>query len=214
MLAKKFSKKEAINFGWKTALGNGGFFVVLFIIVALINVVPTIILKSLAEDTYFTKGLAGLISYAFSLIISLGLIKIALKFCDKQEPSFGDLFSSLPLLFQYLIGSSLYALIIFSGMILLIVPGIIWSIQFSFYGYFIIDKGLGPIEALKQSSRITRGSKWNLLLFGLLLCVINIAGFLCLIVGLFATLPLAMVASALVYRKLVSQLEAAAAETI
>ena len=65
-----------------------------------------------------------------------------------------------------------------------------------------IEKGLGPVEALKASSSTTMGAKWDLFLFGLLLGLINLAGFLCLVVGLFATIPTSMVAYAYVYREL------------
>ena len=111
--------------------------------------------------------------------------------------------------FKYLIGSILYGLIVFAGTILLIIPGIIWGIQFCFYDYFIIDKGLGPIEALKRSSAITRGVKWDLFVFSLILLGINLLGALCLLIGLFATIPTTMVAIAFVYRKLLAQAEIA-----
>jgi uncharacterized membrane protein len=94
-------------------------------------------------------------------------------------------------------------------MILLIIPAIIWGIKFRFFSYFIIDKGAGPIEALKRSSSITMGAKWDLFLFGLLLIGINILGFLALVIGLFATIPTSMVAIAFVYRKLLTQAEVA-----
>ena len=99
----------------------------------------------------------------------------------------------------------LYLLIVAGGFLLLIFPGIIWSIKFSYCYYFVIDKGLGPVEALRASSRTTMGVKWHLFGFGILCGMINALGFLCLIVGAFATFPTVMVASALVYRQLSAQ---------
>ena len=94
---------------------------------------------------------------------------------------------------------------------MLIVPGIIWAIKFQYYGYFIVDKGLGPIKALEASSELTDGIKWDLFLFGLLLFCINILGLLCLLIGSFATVPTTMLAYTFVYRKLESQLRDAQA---
>jgi uncharacterized membrane protein len=91
--------------------------------------------------------------------------------------------------------------------ILLVIPGIIWSIRFHFFSYLIVDKGVSPIEALKKSSKITKGTKWDLFLFGILLVFINILGALALLVSLFVTMPATMVANAFVYRKLLSQEE-------
>jgi len=88
---------------------------------------------------------------------------------------------------------------------LLIIPGIIWAIKFYFFSYLIVDKGLGPIEALKRSSAITDGSKWDLFLLGLLLFGINLIGAIPFFLGWFVTIPISMVATAFVYRKLLSE---------
>ena len=205
-MVPKFSKREAISFGWNLTKNNFGFFVLLLILVAVIYVV-------LNSIQYLAKGKSPLILILYLIetiirtIITMGLIKISLKFCDNEKAKISDLFSAYPLFLKYLIGSILYALIILGGLILLIIPGIIWSIQFQFFGYLIVDKGLGPIEALKESARITKGNKWNLFLFGILLGLIKILGALALLVGLFVTIPTAMIANAFVYRKLLSQTE-------
>jgi len=99
----------------------------------------------------------------------------------------------------------LYGLIIFGGFLLFIVPGIIWSVKFSLWSYFVVDKGLGPVQALKASSRATMGVKWDLFGFGIVCGAINILGVLCLIIGIFATYPTVIVATALVYRQLAAQ---------
>jgi uncharacterized membrane protein len=75
--------------------------------------------------------------------------------------------------------------------------------------YLIVDKNLGPIEAIKKSWSVTRGNTWNLFFFGILLGLINILGMVCLLVGLFITIPLGMLATTFVYRKLLLQSEAA-----
>jgi hypothetical protein len=82
---------------------------------------------------------------------------------------------------------------------------VILSIKLSLCLYFVVDKGLGPINALRASSRATRGAKWSLFVFGILCGLINLLGMLCFFVGLFATVPTVMVAMALVYRNLSEQ---------
>lgn len=205
MTAKTFSKSEAVRFGWNTMKNNLGFFIGLLIIVWIVQYIPEVIAKSV--EAPFLSMLIKIIGWILSIIVSLGLVKIVLRFADNSRGKFTDLFSQYRLFFKYLFGSILYGLIVLGGMILLIIPGIIWAIKFRFFDYFIVDKGLGPIEALKRSSAITRGVKWNLFVFILLLIVINLVGILCLFIGLFATIPTAMVAMAFVYRKLLSQTE-------
>ena len=207
MTTKNFSKKEAIKSGWQTMKSNLGFFIGLLLLVWVISIGPGILTALVSGKIPLLSFILTIASWILQIIISMGLIKIALRFTNNEKGEFADLFSSYPLFFKYLFGSILYGLIVFGGFILLIVPGIIWSIKYQFFAYFIIDKELGPIEALKKSGEITKGVKWNLFLFGLLLAGINLLGVLALLIGIFAAMPTTMVATAFVYRKLLAQIE-------
>jgi uncharacterized membrane protein len=205
-MIQKFSKKEAINFGWDISKKNFRFFILLFTLVVVVFIILSFI-QSLVNEKSLLSLILYIINIVVQIIISMGLVKISLKFCDNEKPKISDLFSSYPLFFKFLIGSIIYGLIVIGGLILLIIPGIIWSIQFQFFAYLILDKGISPIEALKKSSKITKGTKWDLFLFGILLGFINILGALAFLVGLFVTIPATMIATAFVYRKLLSQEE-------
>ena len=204
-MPKKFDISEAVQFGWDTTKSNIGFFIGLLIVMGLIEYVPDIIAVIIEEDAPILSIIIQIASFVLSMIIVMGLIKICLRFCDGEKGEFSDLFSCYPLFFKYLIGSILYGLIVVVGLILLIIPGIIWAIKFQFFDYLIVDKGLGPIDALEKSSEITRGVKWDLFLFAILLGIINLMGLLCLLVGLFVTIPITMVAMAFVYRELLPE---------
>ena len=203
----EFSKGEAISFGWNTMKNNLGFFIGLLIVYGLLLTVPSIIAGTALEANVFLGVILYIADYALTIVISMGLVKIALRFCDNEKGKIGDLFSQYRLFFNYLLAFILYLLIVLGGYVLLIIPGIIWGIKFWFFDYFVIDKKLGPIEALKRSSAITRGVKWDLFVFFLMIFGINILGALALMVGLFATIPTTMVAWAFVYRKLLAQTE-------
>ncbi len=211
MTTEKFSKAEALGVGWNTMRDNLGFFIGLMLVAFVLTLIPSIIEALTKEDAPLISFVFGAVANVVQMIVSMGFIKIALKFADNMEAEFGDLFSCLHLFLKYLGGSILYLLIVLAGMILLIIPGIIWAIKFQFFSYFIIDEGLGPIEALTRSSEITTDAKWDLFLFDLLLVGINLLGLLAFLIGLFATLPMSMVASAVVYRKLLAQQEVAPA---
>jgi len=68
-----------------------------------------------------------------NMILNMGVTRISLRMCDARRAEFGDLFSCYPLLLRYLAGAALYSLICLGGFLLLIVPGIVWSIKFSQY---------------------------------------------------------------------------------
>lgn len=205
-VVESFSKKEAIRFGWGVMKSHLWFFVAILFISGFIQVFPKIV-SSLAgkEPPIILSLVLIVISFAVAivkLIMDLGFIKIALKLHDNQSAEIKDLFGSAGLFWKYLGGVILYNLIVSGGVILLIIPGIIFATRFQFYSYLIIDQGLGPIDALKRSWTITKGQVINLLLLGSLIIILNLAGVLVLLVGLLATIPTTIMAQAYVYRKL------------
>ncbi len=201
MSEKRFSMGDAVRFGWETVKGNIGFFIILFIVAFLIQNLPGVIGRYAREFPIvsLTLFLAG---WFLGFVVQMGLIKVSLKFCDGTKGKMDDLLSSFDLLFKFIAGTFLYGLIIMGGVLLLVIPGVIWAVKFSLAPYFIVDRNLGPVEALKASSRATEGAKWDLFLFGLLLGLINLAGGLAFIVGLFVTMPVTMLAYAHAYRTL------------
>lgn len=205
----KFSKKEAIKFGFALTKKNLLFFIGIFIVVAVFSILSSS-LKNIVNPqkeplVYF---LLYIVLFVINLVIGIGVTKIALEFVDGKKPKFTDLFYLRPAV-NYFIASFIQGIITVIGFILLIIPGIIFSIRLSYVSYLIVDKNFGPIEAIKTSWKITKGNIWNLFFFGILLGLINILGLLCLIIGLFVTVPLTMLATAFVYRKLLLQSEAA-----
>lgn len=198
---------EVMRFGWRTMKANLGFFIVLLLVAGLVQLVPQSIGDYIIEEVVFLGLIFYLLSFVLSFVVTMGLIKISIQFCDNEKGTFSDLFSCFPLFFKYLFSYILYVLIMIAGVILLIFPAVIWGIKFGLFPYFIVEKRLGPVEALKASARTTMGAKWDLLGFGFVAFVINLIGVLCLFIGIFATLPTTMVATALVYRKLLSQTE-------
>jgi uncharacterized membrane protein len=247
-MTTKFSKREAIQFGWKMAKSNLGFFVGLMIIWFLISIVFSGISQRVMEANFLLGIILGIVFFVLYVIVRMGFVKISLKFCDNEKAKFSDLFSQSRLFFKFLFATalynliisvligvpivpiilgiiylftkyllfakSIYSLIIFGGallliLVLLIVVGIILRIRFSFYTYFVIDKNSGPIESLRRSFIITKEAVWDLFVFSLMLIGINLLGALCLLIGLFATIPTTMIAKAFVYRKLLVKTETA-----
>jgi uncharacterized membrane protein len=182
--------------------------IVTILISCLGNIIPADAIKN-NHQLIIINFVLIVISAFFSILVSLGIIKASLALIDGKKAEFKDLFSLSDKVIKMFLASMLYCLIVFGGLILFIVPGLIWGLQFSLYKYFIVEKNAGPIEALKLSSQATAGAKWNLLLFSFVCAGVNILGFMCLFVGLFFTIPLTWVAMSYVYRQLIAQTEIA-----
>jgi len=206
MTTKNFSISEALYFGWATTKSNLGFFIKLLIIIGPLLFIPNIIAREALEINTFLGIILHIAGYVLTILVSIELVKITLIFYDYNKGQLKDLFSEYRLFFKYLLANIIYVLIILGGLLLFIIPGIIWAIKFQFFPHLIVDKKLEPIEALKQSSAITRGIKWQLLAFLLVVVIINVLGILFL-VGLFITIPITILAMAFVYRKLLAQTE-------
>jgi uncharacterized membrane protein len=84
----------------------------------------------------------------------------------------------------------------------LIVPGLIAAIFFMFTTFIVIDKELGPIEAMKESMRIGKGYRWPLLGFICVLFLIMLGGVIALLVGVLVAMPVTSLAFVHAYRVL------------
>jgi uncharacterized membrane protein len=205
MKGNKFPISESVRYGWDVFKDNVGFFIGFLIIIFLVNFFFSFFANLFERKLPFFAFLFSFGSLLAGIVINIVTIKIALKFCDgKAKPKMRDISFSASTFYKFVLGYLLYTLIVLAGFLLLIIPGIIWSIKYLYIVYLIVDKGSGPLEAMRQSARITDGVKWELFAFMLVLMVINMAGALFFIIGLFVTIPVTMLAMAYMFRKLSS----------
>ncbi len=199
-----FSKREAINFGFETSKKNILYFLSLLLVIFAINIFLGVLqIATGAAEGILLSSLITVIRVIVGVVISMGIIRISVDFAEGKTPKIKDLFYT-DNIFNFIHGSIVKTFIVVFGIILFIIPGIIYSIRLEFVPYLIIDKRMGPFEALNKSWEMTRGNTWNLFLFAILLLLINLLGLLVFLVGLFITVPLTMVATAYVYRKLLN----------
>ena len=194
--AKKISMGEAVQFGWDTMKGRFWFFAGM---VALLFALSAV--NGAAQKHGAASAIVGLIVWLMSILVGAGIQRIALKTIDGQPTGFGDLFP-FDIYWKYLGTTLLVMLVVLGGFILLIVPGIVWALKYGYANYLVVDKGLAGRAALVRSAEITQGAKGRIFLFGILLFLINLLGFIVIFVGCFAAIPLTFLASAYVYRKL------------
>jgi len=200
---KAFSITEAIKYGWKTLREHFVFLTSLIVGLFIINIGINVATQALDKaDLNLLLFATTILSVVVSVIIGMGLIYVALKLYDENMAGYRDILEPAPLFWRYLGSSIVYVVIVILGLILLIVPGIIWAIKYNFYKYAVIDEKLGVMDSIRRSGEITKGEKWHLFLFGIVLVLLNVLGALAFIVGLIVTIPITMMAVVYVYRKL------------
>ncbi len=199
----KFSKREALKFGWDAALENVSFFIVSLLAVWIAGLVLSSIASGFHRNDVVIIGvLFSLAAAVIRLIGQIGFVKVSLKLQDKQKPVKEDFYPTSKQFWNFLGACILFGIAVMVGLVLLIVPGIILGVSMQFYSYYVIEKGMGPIEALKASFKATEGQRWEIFKFDLVCAGVGILGALALGIGLFVAIPTVLVANAFVYRKL------------
>ena len=195
-----------IRFGWETFKKRPWFFVGMLVLIWIVSGVFSQMgsyTDKVSAGSELIFALAGVfVSIVGQMFVKMGTISFTLKAHDAPESAkLNDLWAP-EMFWQYLGASLLVGLIVVVGIILLIVPGIIWALRYMFVPYLVIDRKLGVMAALRESSRITLGHKWQLLGLVVVLGLLNILGLLALVVGLLVTVPVTMLAVAHAYRTL------------
>jgi uncharacterized membrane protein len=182
---------------WQFILGLG---VLLFIIQMVVGGV-----QNAFEDSalYFLVMLAA---WVVNLVIQMGFLKVYIKLAKKKTAQIADLWSFSPdHVWNYLLGTMLYGVIVFLGFILLIIPGIYLMLKYMFVPYVLVTKKVGPMKALAMSAQMTDGQKFSLLGLAVSAVVLNFLGVLALGIGLIITLPVTYLSYALAYNTLESK---------
>lgn len=106
---------------------------------------------------------------------------------------------------KYVAASILVGILTVLATLAFIIPGIYVSLRFMFVPYVLAEKNVSIGDAMEESSRITRGAKLDLFAFGLVLTVFTSIAMAPLYLGLLYMIPLATLASALLYVKLANR---------
>ncbi len=161
------------------------------------------------EMSAFGMGMSALLnvmSQILSLWLGYNAFKILLKIVDGKTFKISEIFhwedKSPSKIWNYFFATLFYGLVVLVGLILLIVPGIYFSIKYMYVPYLVIDKELSITDAFKKSADMTSGEMWHLIGFGLVSFAVMMVGLLAFLVGVIPAAMLSYVAYAYVYRKL------------
>lgn len=193
----------AFSSAWATFKAHAGFFIGVYILASIIVGIPYIITVALsANDMGAAAFIFNIITLIVASIIGVGMTTIALSALDNKPLSVGMLFSNMPRLGSYILATILVGIIVMVGTFLLIIPGIYLAIRLTFWPYFVVDKGMSAIDAIKGSWRMTSGRFFDVFVFGLACLGLAILGAIPLGLGWLVVMPLVLLASAQLYRLL------------
>jgi len=205
-----FSIADILSESWSKVRGSKWTFQLALTAYLLFYVGTVLLLMQLFPDAdpvdHSTRAIAlnliqSLITALVTLPAATGISMLGLRRAVdapiKARMIFGYYQKTLPL---FLASLGMYIGIML-GFLLLIVPGIYLSIAYLLSAVLVVDKNLGPWQALEASRKAISKHWFKVLGLSLTLFVFNCAAlFLTLGIGLIWTLPLSCIAMGVLYR--------------
>lgn len=173
----------------------------------LINIAVSYSLQAVVEKkgiNIIVAGVSALLMIVLTFLFKFWTQRLEIWVASNKEFSFVNIFEieSYKKFVNYLNTVVIYGLIVLGGVILLIIPGIVWATKYFLAPYFSIDKGMGYKEALKASAEATKGVRVKIFLFMLLMGVMILVSIIPFFLGLLVTIPLCFAATGLLYVRL------------
>jgi len=155
-----------------------------------------------------TVSISGVIVMCICLLLSvlfmMGYLRNCMQTLDREEPQFSAYGQVATKLFGFLAGYICFAVIIPIGFALLLFPGFYLYLRFQFFFASMVDEDAGVITSFKRSWAITKGHTLRLFVLMLFQFLLILLGTIAFGIGLFVTIPLAILIYVSTYRRLIA----------
>ncbi|GEM_PF-2051563 len=150
-------------------------------------------------------GGAAAVQMLVSCFFSVGMMRMFLAAARGQDVKMSMLWSGGDRFLAMLGTNVLVGLAVFGGLVFAIVPGLILGLGLPLSGFFCVDRGMGPVAAIRASWLAMSGSKMHWFGFAIVGLGISLCGLLAFGVGYFVAVPVLGVATAVIYLRLTGQ---------
>lgn len=150
--------KESIQ----TFRANAKLFIGIYLIPGALSLLLTLITEPYTSPADYSPALTIVIVLLAIVAAVAGIlmaIAITLAARDQSLTVMGAYQQSKPFFWQYLWLSILVGLTVIAGFVLLVIPGIIFMVWFSFAYFFLLFEGVKGVDAMKRSRELVRG-RW------------------------------------------------------
>ncbi len=117
-------------------------------------------------------------------VIGYGADMIFVRGVREENPKIGELFDGFKKYKNIVLANLLVVALVALSLVFFIIPGIYVACRLAFVSYLVMDKDLGPQEAVEKSWQLTRNKADRIFFLGFGAVIIAVIGFLFLIVGL------------------------------
>ena len=194
---------DIVGYGWKKFQEYVGQIIVAvliyFVVIAAFSFLGNIISSSI--DSVIGSLLFTFIQLVVQSAISIILIRAVLMVVDGKQIDTAALFSS-DNLGPYIIGSILISIGTIIGLVLCVIPGLIFLFLTYFWNFFIVDKNMEPVDAIKASIDLIKNNVGTVLAWAVVAIVISFVGIILCCVGYLVAAPVVFIGNAYLYRRL------------
>ncbi|WP_370248326.1 hypothetical protein [Nocardioides sp.] len=203
---------NALSYGWTKFQANVGQILltalVLFVGIGVVYGVMFAITAAVGSDSFVLSLVLlsltiGVVIVAAQLI-GAGLIRGALDVTEGRPFLMSSAFKFADV-GKVLVTALIIGGLSFVGFLLCYLPGVIVAFATSYAMYFVVDKNMEPVDAVKASVDLVRSRLGDTILWWLVAAVVgSIGGCLCG-VGALVTYPIALIGTAYTYKHLTGQ---------
>ena len=134
-------------------------------------------------------------------VLGARLIRAALDITDGKTLDLAGIFR-FDKIGPVVIASLIIGAATFVGTLLCYLPGLVVGFLTSYTLFFLLDKDLEPIEAIKASFEFVKTNFGNVLVWYLIAALVGGAGAIVCGIGLFVTVPIVIIGTAYTYKTL------------
>lgn len=204
----------ALTYGWTKFTQNLGpillLSLVLFIGVVVFGAVGSFLQAAIApsESGLWARQSASavfsLLNFFVSTLLGAFVIRGALDLTEGRPLDVGGIFSRIPIA-QMLLLALITSVVTAVGFALCILPGIVALLFFYFASYFLLDRDLTAVDAIKASVDLVRRRPGDAIVWAIVAFLVSIVGVCLCVVGLLVTYPVSMIGTAYTYKRLTGQ---------
>lgn len=212
-----WSVGNALGYGWTRFTANLGPIIGLTVIVFVGAIVAGVlgnVIEALAPDNpdaltrqLFT-GVSSVLGFLVQIVLGAIVVRAALDITDGRSVDFGSIWGRIPFGPVVILGI-LDSVIVGVGFVLFFLPGLIAIFFLSYSTYFLLDRDLSPVDAIKASVNFVAKNFGSAFVWAVIAFLVTIVGVCLCLVGLLATIPIAMIGTAYTYKLLNGQAVAA-----
>jgi len=190
------SVKTALRLGWNKTFEN----LRALALIGAVGVVLSVLAGELARPP--GEPLVGFMVLCMLAGVTLALFRASLDLNDGRSVEPSRPFELVRGFIPFVVTLLLYGFIVAAGLLLCLVPGVAWAVQFGFAPFIALEGQPDALLCLRESSRLTAGHRFHLLEFYGTGLLVNVLGCLAFGVGLLITIPMTLIAAAHLYRGL------------